>query len=269
MLKIENWELNNGVKIPAVGAGTYKATRETISLALKTGYRHIDIAPIYGNEAEVGEAIADSGISRSELFLSVKVWNDHLRTGDVREAVEQSMQNLHTDYLDLLLFHWPVKDKYVDAWLKMEELYREGRVKAIGVSNCTPRQIEELKMAGKVVPAVNQIEIHPKFTQDDVVGYCRDNGIAVQSWSPLGGGNYVNDPVLHEIGTGYGKTAAQTLLRWNLQRGCIVIPKASTLERLRQNAEIFDFSLTAEEMSRINQMNLNIRTGSDPENFDF
>ncbi len=269
MIKNIFWNMNNGVKMPVVGIGTYKATGEMIRLGLDTGYRHIDIAPIYGNEEEVGNAIEESEVPREELFLSVKIWNDDLRSGEIRQAVEKSMRNLKTDYLDLLMFHWPVAGKYVGAWRKMEKLYKEGIVKAIGVSNCTPCQIDELAANSDTLPAVNQIEIHPKFIQENVVKYCRDKDIIIQAWSPLGGGSYVNNPVLKAIGEKYGKTAAQVVLKWNLQRGCVVIPKASSKEKLLMNLELFDFELSPLDMKEICVMDENVRLGSDPEDFNF
>ena len=269
MIKNVCWKMNNGVDMPVVGIGTYKATGDMIKLGIELGYRHIDIAPVYGNEKEVGDAITESGVARNELFLSVKIWNDDLRSGDIRTAVSKSLKNLRTDYIDLLLFHWPVAGKYTEAWKKMETLYEEGIVKAIGVSNCTQRQIDELIEGSHTVPAVNQIEIHPHFTQCDVLSYCRNRGIIVQAWSPLGGGSYVTDPILTEIGRIYGKSAAQVLLKWNIQRGCVVIPKASSKEKLLQNEDLFEYDLSPLEIKRIEDMNMNLRTGSDPENFDF
>lgn len=262
-------KLNNGVEMPAIGLGTFQATKDSILLGIEAGYRHIDIAPVYGNEAEVGEAIKESKVSRNQLFLSVKIWNDDMRKGNIREALTRSLKNLNTDYIDLLLFHWPVKEKYIETWLKMEGLYREGLAKAIGVSNCTVRQLEEIRKSGTIIPAVDQIEIHPQFIQQDVVDYCKKTGVIIQTWSPLGRGKYTNDPILAEIGKKYGKSAAQIVLRWNLQRGCCVIPKASTEKRLYENADIFDFELSEEDMNKINEMDTGIRSDSDPENFDF
>lgn len=269
-------KLNNGVEIPYLGLGVFRSkngeeTYNAVRWALEAGYRHIDTAAIYRNEESVGQAIIDSGIPREEIFLTTKLWNEDMRQGTEREALEKSLERLKTDYVDLYLIHWPVPGKFVGSWLVMEELYKTGKVKAIGVSNFHQHHLEEVLAAGSIVPAVNQVECNPFLTQEPLVAYCEAKGIAFEAWSPLGGSiaPIVGEKTLVEIGKKYGKSGAQVILRWDLQRGIITIPKSVHRERIIENADIFDFELTQEEMAAISAMNKNQRSGADPDNFDF
>lgn len=273
---MKEFELNNGVKIPAVGVGVFRVNDEsvaydTVKTALSVGYRHIDTAMIYGNESAVGQAIKDSGIDRKEIFLTTKLWNDDQRSGKVQEAIEDSLRRLETDYVDLYLVHWPVKGTYVSIWKKMEELYKKGQARAIGVSNYNPHHLDDLLKEAEIVPAINQIECYPYLTQENVVKYCLDRGIRPQAWGPLGAGqsDVLVNPIITDIAKKYSKSPAQVVLRWNVQRGVVVIPKSVHKERLIENLSIMDFQLTDEEVQKISNLNKNLRLGSDPDNFNF
>lgn len=265
--------LNNGIKMPWLGLGVWKVkegdeVQHAILLAIETGYRAIDTAAVYGNEAGVGDAIRDSGIARDQLFITTKVWNSDQGYETTLKAFDESMKKLRLDYLDLYLVHWPVQGKYLDTWKALEKLYRDGYVRAIGVSNFHVHHLEDLKQNSEIVPAVDQVEYHPLLTQKELLAYCKENGIQMEAWSPLMQGN-LDQPVLVEIGQKYGKSPAQVILRWDLQNGVVTIPKSVTPERIRQNADVFDFTLTAEEMEQISRLNQNKRFGPDPDNFDF
>lgn len=268
--------LNNGVEIPQLGLGVFQvpdgdSTANSVRWALECGYRHIDTAAVYGNEAGVGRGIRESGIDRSEIFLTTKVWNDDMRANNVRGAFEKSLSLLKTDYVDLYLIHWPVAGKFIHSYKVLEELYAEGRVKAIGVSNFQKHHLDDLLSATKIIPAVNQIERHPWLTQEPLISYCRNLGIEIEAWSPLGGtgGTLLLEETLKEIATKYGKTPAQIIIRWDLQEKVIVMPKSTHKDRIRQNSEVYDFELSAEDISRLDNMNINKRTGSDPDTFNF
>ncbi|CAM5784801.1 MULTISPECIES: aldo/keto reductase [Brevibacillus] len=265
--------LNNGIKMPWLGLGVWKVkegdeVQRAILSAIETGYRAIDTAAVYGNEAGVGDAIRDSGIARDQLFITTKVWNSDQGYETTLKAFDESMKKLRLDYLDLYLVHWPVQGKYLDTWKALEKLYRDGYVRAIGVSNFHVHHLEDLKQNSEIVPAVDQVEYHPLLTQKELLAYCKENGIQMEAWSPLMQGN-LDQPVLVEIGQKYGKSPAQVILRWDLQNGVVTIPKSVTPERIRQNADVFDFTLTAEEMEQISRLNQNKRFGPDPDNFDF
>ncbi len=269
--------LNNGVRMPVLGLGVSKAADgpeavQAVRWALETGYRHIDTASVYGNETSVGTGVRESGIPREEVFITTKLWNDDIRAGRVREAFEESLCRLGTEYIDLYLIHWPVPGKIVETWNMLETLYKEGRVRAIGVSNFHMQHIETLLAGSERLPAVNQCECHPLLSQVPLKNYCERLGIAFEAWSPLGGGsagNLAASPELAAVGKKYGKTAAQTILRWHLQRGITAIPKSVRQERIRENADLFDFELPAEDMQTVFNMNLDRRTGSNPDRFDF
>ncbi len=269
--------LNNDVRMPVLGLGVSKAAEgpeavQAVRLALESGYRHIDTASVYGNETSVGIGVRESGIPREEVFVSTKLWNDDIRAGRVREAFEDSLGKLGTEYIDLYLIHWPVPGKIVETWNILETLYMEGRVRAIGVCNFHMQHIEMLLAEGGRLPAVNQCECHPLLSQVPLKNYCERLGIAFEAWSPLGGGsagNLTANPELADIGKKYGKTAAQTILRWHLQRGTVVIPKSVRPDRIRENADLFDFELSAEDMRTVFEMNLDRRTGANPDRFDF
>lgn len=266
--------LHNGVKMPYFGLGVYKVEDgseviQTVKTALEVGYRAIDTAALYDNEEGVGQAIKESGIPREDIFITTKVWNTDQGYENTLKAFDTSMNKLGLDYLDLYLIHWPGKDKYVETWHALEKLYKEGRVRAIGVSNFHIHHLQTLMEQSDEKPVINQVELHPYLSQKELITFCQNEGIAVEAWSPLGRGRLLNDPTLVEIGKKYGKTAAQVTLRWHLQNEVIVIPKSVTPSRIKENAEIFDFELTEEEMKKIDSLNKNERTGKDPDEFLF
>ena len=266
--------LANGVTMPWIGLGVFK-TKEgdevigAVESALQTGYRHIDTAAAYGNEQGVGEAIKRSGIAREEIFVTTKVWNSRQGYDTTLEAFNESLDKLGMEYVDLYLVHWPVKGKYKDTWRAVERIYKEGRAKAIGVSNFQIHHLEDLMADAEVVPMVNQVELHPLLNQKELRSYCQDKGIVVEAWSPLMQGNKLDDPLLVELSTKYGKTPAQIIIRWDLQHGLVTIPKSVNAGRIRENANVFDFELSAHDVERIDGMNQNRRFGSDPDNFNF
>jgi 2,5-diketo-D-gluconate reductase A len=268
--------LNNGQKIPQLGFGVFlvkpRDTVAAVSTALQAGYRHIDTAEMYGNEKEVGEAIRRSGLNRDDLFVTSKLSNDAHRPDDARRAFAESLKALRFDYLDMLLNHWPLPTRYggdyVSTWMAMEEFYRDGRARSIGVSNFQPHHLRRLHGASEIIPAVDQIEVNPYLTQDELRGFCAEHQIAVEGWSPLGRGHVLDDPTVTVIARRAAKTPAQVVLRWHLQRGDIIFPKSVTPDRIRENIDIFDFELSAEEVEAISALNRNERTGPDPDTFD-
>lgn len=262
--------LNDGHQMPLLGLGVYKAVGENeveqaIADAADAGYRLIDTASVYKNEDGVGRGIKALTIPREELFVTTKIWNTAQRIGDVEDTFNRSLERLGLDYVDLYLIHWPVPGCYTDTWKALEKLQTQGRVKSIGVSNFHIHDLEMLKKVSDVVPAVNQVEFHPLFNQPELLSYCRENNIAVQAYAPLARGAYLHSQLLLEIGRKYQKTTAQIGLRWAVQQGISVIPKSVHKERIRENAEIFDFSLTREEMDAITAMDAHQRTASIPE----
>jgi 2,5-diketo-D-gluconate reductase A len=272
---IPNVTLNNGQSIPQFGFGVFqiepKNTAAAVSSALEAGYRHIDTAEMYGNEAEVGEAIAASGLDRGEVFVTSKLNNDAHEPDAAREAFDATLKALGVDYVDLFLIHWPLPMRYdgdfVSTWKTLEEFYREGRARSIGVSNFQPQHLRRLHGETDIIPAINQIEAHPYLTQDDVRAFCAQHQIAVEAWSPLGQGSVLDDPVVGRIAERTGKTPAQVVLRWHIQRGDIVFPKSVTPERIRENLDIFDFELSGADVNDITLLNKNERTGPDPDKF--
>ena len=257
--------LNNGVAMPMVGLGVWQASDEetvqAVHWALEAGYRHIDTAKIYGNEAAVGRAIKSASAPRKDVFITTKLWNDDMRSGRQRQAFEESLKALQTDYVDLYLIHWAVEGVYVDSWKVMEQIYAEGKARAIGVCNFQQHHLETLMRAAKVKPAVNQFECHPYLSQEPLIAFCEKEGIACEAWGPLGGKGtpLVDSPELAAIGKKYGKSAAQIMLRWNLQRGVIVLPKSVHKERIIANGTLFDFALSDEDMKAVSAMNRNKR----------
>jgi 2,5-diketo-D-gluconate reductase A len=268
--------LNNGQSIPQLGFGVFqiepKDTVEAVSTALQAGYRHIDTAEGYGNEKEVGEAIAKSGLARADVFVTSKLANGAHLPDDARRAFDASLEALGFDYLDLFLIHWPLPTRYdgdfVSTWRTLEEFYRDGRARSIGVSNFQPQHLRRLHGETEVPPAVDQIEVHPYLTQDQVRGFCAEHGIAVEAWSPIGQGLELDDPVIGSIAERVGKTPAQVVLRWHIERGDIIFPKSVTPSRIKENFDIFGFELSGGDVAEISALNKNQRTGPDPDKFD-
>ena len=254
--------LYNGVKIPKLGYGVYQVSKEEcercVSDALSAGYRHIDTAQAYFNEAEVGNAIAKSGIPREELFITTKVWIDHYGYYETKKSVLESMKKLKTDYIDLVLLHQPFSD-YYGAWHALEDLYATGVVKAIGVSNFFPDRLVDICNFARIKPMINQVETHPHFQQETAHVWMNKYGVAHEAWAPFGEGRggMFEEPLLAEIGKKYGKTPAQVILRWELQRGIIVIPKSVHKERMEENFNVFDFELSGEDMQKIATLDKN------------
>ena len=275
MAFIPDITLNNGQTIPQLGFGVFqvepKDTAAAVSTALEAGYRHIDTAEMYGNEAEVGEAIARSGLDRGEVFVTSKLGNGAHEPDAARQAFDATLKALGSDYVDLFLIHWPLPMRYggdfVSTWKTLEEFYREGRARSIGVSNFQPHHLRRLHGETEVIPAVNQIEVHPYLTQDEVRAFCAEHQIAVEAWSPLGKGGVLGDPVVRSVAERAGKTPAQVVLRWHIQRGDIVFPKSVTPDRIRENIRVFDFELSAADVEDITMLNKNERTGPDPDKF--
>ncbi|AZN39026.1 aldo/keto reductase [Paenibacillus albus] len=270
--------LNNGVAMPWLGLGVFQVEEgqeliDAVKEAIRFGYRSIDTAAIYNNEAGVGQAIAEAlketPVSREELFITSKVWNADLGYESTLAAFETSLKKLGLEYLDLYLIHWPVKGKYKEAWRALEQLYKAGRIRAIGVSNFHVHHLQDLMADAEIMPMVNQVELHPRLSQGELIKFCADNRIQIEAWSPLAQGQLLDDPTLQEIAAKHGKSIAQVILRWDLQHGVVTIPKSTKAHRIAENASVFDFELTAEEMARIDGLNRNLRVGPDPDNFDF
>ena len=263
-------ELANGIVMPQLGLGVYKMTDpqqtiEAITYAIDTGYRAIDTATIYDNEKETGEAVRHASVPRKELFITSKVWNTDQGYDGTLRAFEASLERLGFDYLDLYLTHWPVPEKYTETYKAIERLYDEKLIRAIGVSNHHEHHLEKILAKANIAPMVNQIELHPRLTQEPLREFCRANGIAVTSWSPIARGQLLEDPTLLKIGEQYGKTPAQVIIRWHLQNDLIVIPKSVTPERIKENCEVADFELSVSDMELVNALNRNERTGTDPD----
>lgn len=267
--------LHNGVKMPWIGLGVFKVQDgeevvRSIKSALEAGYRSIDTAAIYKNEEGVGRAIAESHVPREELFITTKLWNANQGYEPTLKAFDESMEKLGLDYLDLYLIHWPLpsQGKYVETWKALEKLYKDGRVRAIGVSNFNIHHLEEILANSEIVPMVNQVEYHPRFNQRELHEYCKKNGIQLEAWSPLMQGGLLNDPVLVEIAEKYNKSTAQIIIRWDLQTGVVTIPKSTKPHRIAENADVFDFELSQEDMDKINGLNQDKRMFADPDEFD-
>jgi diketogulonate reductase-like aldo/keto reductase len=266
--------LHNGVSMPQVGLGVYlmkekEEALEAMTYALQYGYRSIDTAKIYENEDVVGEAVRNSGIPREEVFITTKVWNTDQGYDSTLKAFEESLNKLKLEYVDLYLIHWAVKEKYLDTWRAMERLYNEKLVRAIGVCNFQIHHLEDLAAHGNEKPVVNQIELHPHLTQEPLREYCQEHDIAVEAWSPLARGRVLENPALLQLAEKHGKSPAQIILRWHLQNGHIIIPKSVHKNRIRENADIFDFELSMEEMNDISSLNKDERYGPHPDHFKF
>jgi diketogulonate reductase-like aldo/keto reductase len=266
--------LNNGVQIPQLGFGVYQVSTDDIvpalAKALEVGYRHVDTAALYGNEEGVGKVVRDSGIARDEIFVTTKVWNSDQGYDEALRAFDASLGRLGLDYVDLYLIHWPqpARDRYVDTWRALEKLYADGRVRAIGVSNFQADHLRRLVDEGSVVPAVNQIEAHPTFAQNELRDVHAELGIATEAWAPLGQAADLDNPTVAHLAERLGKTPAQVVLRWHLQLGNIVFPKSVTPERIAANLDVFDFALAASDMDEINTVDAGNRLGPDPDTFN-
>lgn len=268
--------LNNGLEIPQIGVGTWtlrgEMARQNVCQALKAGFRHIDTAQGYENESEVGQGIADSGVQRQEIFVTTKVATNIMRGGQkaVRQSIDKSLAQLKTDYIDLLLIHWPVKDCVKDTWQVMEEYVRQGRVRSIGVSNFNRHHLEDLLVYAEIRPVINQIEVHPLMTQEENINYNHEMGIQVEAWGPFGQGDIdvIGHPLLQSLAKKYQKTASQIVLRWIVQRNLITIPRAKP-NHFAENLEVMTFSLSDEDMQAICALNQNLRSNvlNDPETF--
>ncbi|EPZ50906.1 aldo/keto reductase [Alicyclobacillus acidoterrestris] len=266
--------LNNGVEMPWFGLGVYKAkagseVENAIRDAIEIGYRHVDTAALYENEESVGEAIRSSGLSREDIFVTTKLWNTDQGYESTLQAFETSRKKLKFDYIDLYLIHWPGKDKFVDTWKAFEKLYRDGYIRAIGVSNFQVHHLETLLKHAEIRPTVNQVEYHPRLTQEPLKAFCESQQIQLEAWAPLMRGRLLDNDVILDIAKKYGKTPSQVILRWDLDTKVITIPKSVHRARIEENADIFDFQLNAEEISRIGQLNQNERTGPDPDEMVF
>jgi len=267
-------KLVNGVEMPYFGLGVFKTkegseVENSVKWALEAGYRQIDTAAIYENEQGVGNALKTSGIPRNEIFITTKSWNENQRNGTVIEGFEESLKLLQTDYVDLYLIHWPVKGKYTATWKVMEEIYRSGRAKAIGVSNFLQHHLEDIFGIAEIKPMVNQVECHPHLVQQPLIDFCRAHDIRFEAWSPIMRGAVNDIPLFQELSEKYKKAPVQLVLRWDLQKGIVTIPKSVHLERIKSNAEIFDFELSEEDIRRIDKLDKNKRFGSHPDTFTF
>jgi len=266
--------LHNGVKMPWFGLGVFKVKEgsevvDSVKAAIKNGYKSIDTAAVYQNEEGVGQAIKEAGVPREELFITTKVWNADQGYETTLNAFETSMEKLGLEYLDLYLIHWPVAGKYKDTWKALEKLYKDGRVRAIGVSNFHVHHLKDLMAEAEIKPMVNQVEYHPHLAQTELLEFCKAEGIQMEAWSPLKQGELLSEPTIVEIAENHGKSPAQIILRWDLQNGVVTIPKSIKEHRIVENADVFNFELSAEDMNRLNSLNKDERVGPDPDNFDF
>ena len=260
--------------MPWLGFGVYRINdgqdvEHAVKTALEIGYRSIDTATVYGNEHGVGKTIRESGIPREDIFLTTKVWNDDQRERRTLAAFEESLERLETEYVDLYLVHWPVKDCYQNTWKEMEEIYQSGRAKAIGVSNFQVHNLEDILRDSQIVPAVNQIELHPLLAQSELLKFCQEHKIQVEAWAPLMEGKIFNESSVQKMAEKHGKTPAQIVLRWDLQHEVVAIPKSTHANRIAENAQIFDFELSQTDMRELDVLDEGKRIGPDPDNFDF
>lgn len=269
-----SFTLSNGVEMPYLGLGTYQSENDqevvqAVSYALKLGYRHIDTASVYGNEEGVGKGIVQSGVSRAEVFAVSKVWNTDQGYESTLRAFEHSLKRLRLEYLDLYLIHWPVAGMYKDTWRALEKLYNDGLIKSIGVSNFMKHHLEDLMATATIVPMVNQMEFHPYVVQQDLIDFCNSKGIQYEAWSPFMQGKVFNLDICKDLAKKYKKSVAQVILRWNLQKGIVTIPKSVKAERISSNAELFDFEISTEDIAYLDRLHNGERIGPDPDNFDF
>lgn len=263
--------LNNGVEMPLFGLGTFKSepgneTEQAVRSALEIGYRHVDTAAIYGNEADVGRALEDSGIDRTKIFVTTKLWNSEQGYETAFKAFDESRKKLQLDVVDLYLVHWPANN-YRESWKALEKLYSDGKIRAIGVSNFMVHHLEDLKNGSDMVPAVNQVEFHPFLLQKPLLDYDRENGIQHEAWSPLTRGRKFDHPVVQELAVKYGKSPAQIFIRWDLELSVVTIPKSANEERIKENSEVFNFSISEDDMRKLNGLDADERIGPHPDNF--
>jgi 2,5-diketo-D-gluconate reductase A len=267
--------LNNGVEIPQLGFGVFQIPPEETAAATRTaldiGYRHIDTAQMYGNEKQVGQAVRESGLDRSEVFVTSKLNNDRQDRDEILRSFDETLGLLDLDQLDLFLIHWPLPavSDFVQRWKVMEEIYASGRVRAIGVSNFQPHHLRTLFGSSEVRPAVNQVEVHPFLTQDDLRAFDADHEIVTEAWAPIARGKVNDDAVIRRVAEEVGRTPAQVTLRWHVQRGDVVFPKSVTRSRVEENFAIFDFELDQSQMTAISALNQDARTGPDPDDFNW
>ncbi|OBK71285.1 aldo/keto reductase [Mycobacterium sp. 1165178.9] len=279
MSQVPMIELNDGVNIPQLGFGVFQIkpdeTAAAVKKALEIGYRHIDTAEMYGNEKQVAQGIRDAGLDRGDVFVTSKLNNGFHKPDDARRAFDETLKKLDSDYVDLFLIHWPLPTLYdgdfVSTWKVFEEFARDGRARSIGVSNFQVAHLQRLANDTDTVPSVNQIELHPYFGNDEVRAYGREHGIATEAWAPIAQGKVLDDPVINRVAEGRGKSAAQVVLRWHIQRGNIVFPKSVTPERVKANFELFDFELDDSDMEAISALNKGEsgRNGPNPDTFDY
>jgi diketogulonate reductase-like aldo/keto reductase len=267
-------KLNNGVEMPYFGLGVFQADNDkevvdAVNFALDAGYRHIDTAAIYKNETGVGKAIAGNSVDREDIFITTKVWNADQGYDNTIAAFKASLKALQLEYIDLYLIHWPVQGKFIETWKALEFLYSGGYVRAIGVSNFLQHHLVKLMQSAQIAPMVNQMEFHPWLVQQSLLDFCKTNHIQYEAWSPLTRGKIFGDKTIVMLTKKYGKTPAQILLRWDLQKGVLTIPKSVNKERISSNAQIFDFEISPEDMSALDALDENRRIGPDPDNFDF
>ena len=268
--------LNNGITIPQLGLGVFRVkdgeeAYNAVRYALDAGYRHIDTAAAYKNEESVGRAIRDSGIAREDIFVTTKLWTDDVRAGRAKEAYKESLQKLGMNYVDLYLIHWPAVG-YEKAWKDLEDMYLEGQMRAIGVSNFHAHHLADILPTARVIPAMDQVESSPSFTNSELLAHIRSLNIQPEAWSPFGGSldkNVLKDENLLQLAAKYGKSTAQVVLRWHIQQGNVVIPKSIHKERIEENLQVFDFSLSDEDVALISSFNKDIRAGSNPDTFNF
>lgn len=266
----DTYTLSNGVEIPVMGLGVYKNVDEeelatAVTSALEFGYRHIDTAKVYKNEKGVGEAIKNSGVPREDIFVTTKVWNTDQGYEKTLKAFDKSLEALDMDYIDLYLIHWPMPGTYVDTWKALEKLYKDGKVRAIGVSNFNPHHLQDIFDECEIKPMLNQVEYHPHLAQPELKKFCKSHGILLEAWSPLKRGRMFDEPLIVRLAEKYGKTPAQIILRWDVETGVSTIPKSVSRDRVRENGDIFDFGLTPEEVSEITALDRHERVGKDPD----
>lgn len=268
---------NNGKKMPGLGLGVFQIPNDETAVVVKqgiiNGYRLIDTAQIYDNEAGTGAGIqaglAATGLKREDLFVTSKIWNAHLSKEEALQSFDESLEKLQLDYLDLCLIHWPGDHAFKESWLALEELLAQGKVKSIGVSNFEPHHLEELLTFAKVTPVLNQVELHPKLAQKELRDFCQKHNIKIQAWSPLMQGQLLDNPVITAIAAKHQKTPAQVILRWDIQQDILLVVKSVHEARMRSNADVFDFSLDEDDMNALNQLDEGLRSGPNPDEFDF